>query len=188
MEWEEIKSKVKQNMSKQRFQHTLRVIKEAEKLADLYHINGKQAKQAALLHDYAKELPVDYMRQLILKKNLPKDLLDYHPAIWHGPVGAYLLENEIEIKDVEILNAVRYHTTGREGMSPLEMIIFVADYIEPERNFSGIERLRSHATINLQETVLKILINQMKYILSQGEKIYPDTLYAYNDLIPEKIF
>lgn len=186
MKWTDLEKKVEQKMSTERFQHTLRVAEEAKKLAALYDVDEDRAYEAGLLHDYAREMPIEQMRELIIQQSLMEVILDYHPAIWHGPVGAYLIQQDLNVSDQDILAAVCYHTTARAGMSVLEMIIFVADYIEPGRKLPAIDQLRENAAINLQETVLQILKNNIRYIVSREEKIFPDTLYAYNEFVSAK--
>src|SRR5690625_5656343 len=118
------------HLPRKRFEHTLRVADTAIELADRFNESIEQAELAALFHDYAKYRPIEELKHWIIKSNLPKDLLDYHHELWHGPVGSILIEYEHGIQDSIIKNAIYYHTTGRAYMNKLDMILFVVDYIE----------------------------------------------------------
>src|SRR5699024_5245340 len=111
---------VKPHLTKERFDHTLRVAQTAVKLAEVYNESTEKAELAAIFHDYAKYRPLAELRRWIGQSYLPKDLLDYHHELWHGPVGAMLIEREYGIKDTDVQNAIYYHTTGKANMSKLE--------------------------------------------------------------------
>ncbi|MBO0994010.1 bis(5'-nucleosyl)-tetraphosphatase (symmetrical) YqeK [Bacillus sp. SD088] len=166
-----------------RYQHTVRVLETAIILADRYGEDVAKVELAAIFHDYAKMLAVSELKKLLLKANEDPRLVEYHPELWHGPVAAYLAREEFAIEDNDILNAIRYHTTGRANMSRLEKIIFLADYIEPQRDFPGINETRELARKNLDEAVLKALSNTIVFLLAKKATIYPDTFEAYNDLV-----
>ncbi|MBP2078129.1 bis(5'-nucleosyl)-tetraphosphatase (symmetrical) YqeK [Oceanobacillus polygoni] len=174
--------KVKPHLTVKRFEHTLRVADTAVKLAKRYDASQTKAELAAILHDYAKYRSLDEMERWIRKSTLPKDLLDYHHELWHGPVGAILIEREFGIRDKEIQSAVHYHTTGKAGMSILDKIIFLADYIEPGRSFPGINDVRKKAEQDLTHACLMASKNTITYLISKNTTVYPDSFHAYNDL------
>ncbi|MBR3120205.1 MULTISPECIES: bis(5'-nucleosyl)-tetraphosphatase (symmetrical) YqeK [Oceanobacillus] len=178
----EATEKVKPHLTVKRFEHTQRVAETAVKLAHLYEASPKKAELAAILHDYAKYRSLDEMERWIRKSTLPKDLLDYHHELWHGPVGAILIEREFGIVDKEIQSAVQYHTTGKAGMSKLDKIIFLADYIEPGRSFPGIDKVRGIAEQNLTQACWMASKNTITYLMSKNVTVYPDSFHAYNDL------
>lgn len=171
---------IKQVLPKERVDHSLRVAQVAKMLAKHNNINEEQIQLAAILHDYAKNHSTEELRRWILSSRLPKDLLFYHPAIWHGPVGALMLKQKHGINHPNILNAIQYHTTGRPHMTDFEKIIFIADYIEPKRNFPGLEKIREKSFNDLTKTTYLILENTIQYLISKGQTIYPNTFYAYN--------
>lgn len=173
---------VKHELTERRFNHTLRVAKEAVQLAKLYQVNQYKAELAAIFHDYAKYRPLHEMKRWIKETSLPKDLLHYHHELWHGPVGSIIIEREHGISDPEILSAIRYHTTGKAYMSKLELIIYVADYIEPGRNFPGIEEVRKIAYKDIIYGSWLVTKNTIQHLMKQNQTIYPDTFHAYNDL------
>lgn len=162
-----------------RFHHTLRVAETAVKMAELYNVSKDKVELAAIFHDYAKYRPLEEMKQFIVKSHLPDDLLDYHHEVWHGPVASVLVE-EFGIKDEEIKNAIRYHTTGNAGIGIIEMIIFVADYIEPGRSFPGVDEVREIAFQDLYQASMMVSRNTIHYLLSNHASVYPDSFHAYN--------
>ncbi|WP_087971738.1 bis(5'-nucleosyl)-tetraphosphatase (symmetrical) YqeK [Oceanobacillus rekensis] len=174
--------KVKPHLTDARFKHTLRVVDTAVKLAQTYHESAVKAELAAVFHDYAKYRPLREMEHWIKKSTLPKDLLKYHSELWHGPVGALLVEAEHGITDCEIQDAIHYHTTGRANMSKLDKVIFLADYIEPGRNFPGVEEVREMAELDLTKACWMASKNTISHLMGKNAAVYPDTFYAYNDL------
>lgn len=177
---------VKGQLPERRFKHTVGVMETAVALAKLYGADEKKAELAAIFHDYAKYRPREEMEKVILEENLPRDLLEHNIELWHAPVGAVLVEKETGISDEDILNSIRYHTTGRAGMTLLEKIIFLADYIEPGRNFPGVDEVRALARENLDLAMIKALANTISFLLEKKQLIYPDTIHTYNDLINKR--
>ena len=173
----------KQELPAARFEHTLRVKKLAVKFAEQMGIDRERTSIAAILHDYCKYWPKEKLASWIRTCNLPVDLLDYHPELWHGPVGAEVAARQFHVDDKEVLQAIRYHTTGRPNMSQLEKIIFLADLIEPGRKFPGVEELRSLAEKDVDRAIWKALDHTICYLIEKQQKIYPLTLLARNDFL-----
>ncbi len=172
--------KVSQQMSDKRFQHVLRVEEKACHLADLYQVDREQASIAALTHDYAKERPDNEMIDLIQSKSFDKTLLDYGNAIWHGILGAYLVQQELGINDPVILEAIETHTTGAKVMSELAKVIYVADYVEEGRQFPVVKEARQLAEKNLNEAVAFETKHTLLHLINKEMKIYPKTIETYN--------
>jgi predicted HD superfamily hydrolase involved in NAD metabolism len=177
---------VKQQLTDKRYIHTVGVMETAIDLANRYGCSEKQAEIAAIFHDYAKFRPKEEMKAIIIEQNMPQDLLQFHHELWHAPVGAYLVQKEVGINDIEILDAIRYHTSGRAKMSTLEKIIYLADYIEPGRSFPGVDEVRELAKKSLDDALLQAVRNTISFLMSKNQPIYPDTFYTYNDLIKTK--
>ncbi|MFC0270079.1 bis(5'-nucleosyl)-tetraphosphatase (symmetrical) YqeK [Metabacillus herbersteinensis] len=174
---------VKRQLTDHRYTHTLGVMETAIILAEKYGEDVKKVEQAAIFHDYAKFRNKDEMKKIILEQKMPQILLQYNSELWHAPVGAYLVKKEVGIEDADVLNAIKYHTSGRVNMSLLEKIIYVADYIEPGRHFPGVEEVRELARQELNSALIKTLQNTITFLLKKNQAIYPDTIETYNSLV-----
>ena len=111
------------------------------------------------------------------------NLLRWGNAIWHGLVGAYFVEHELGITDHDILEAIRLHTTGAPQMSLLSKIIYVADYIEPGRDFPGVEEARRLAVLDLDQAVAFETKQTLQYLIGKNVPIYPKTIETYNQWV-----
>jgi predicted HD superfamily hydrolase involved in NAD metabolism len=183
MEREDALKLVKQQLTDHRYQHTLGVMETAIALAKQYGGDEQKAELAAIFHDYAKFRPKEEMKEIIISQGFSEDLLHFNSELWHAPVGTYLVEKEAGINDPEVLDAIRYHTSGRPGMTLLEKIIYLADYIEPGRHFPGVEEVREEAKSNLDQALIMAIKNTMIFLMKKNQTVYPDTFYTYNDLI-----
>jgi predicted HD superfamily hydrolase involved in NAD metabolism len=185
MNLESCKEILLQRLSDELYRHSLGVAVTAEKLALFYHAKPDQAFLAGLLHDYAKELEAAALLQIALQLNLPLDPVTRVEGrkLLHAPVGAALICAELGIKDPEIIRAVAYHTTGRAEMSLLEKIVYLADFIEPNRNFSGVEELRALSLNGLDAALLTAVNETISLVLKRGLMLHPDSVNMRNDLI-----
>jgi predicted HD superfamily hydrolase involved in NAD metabolism len=174
---------VKEQITERRYIHTLGVVESAIELAERYGADVKKAELAAIFHDYAKFRPKEEMEQIIIAEKMDPALLEYNMELWHAPVGAYLVKKEAGIQDAEILDAIAYHTSGRVGMSLLDKVVYLADYIEPGRSFPGVDEVRQTAKQNLDHAVIQALRNTVVFLMKRNQAIYPDTFKTYNDLI-----
>ncbi|PLR78087.1 phosphohydrolase [Bacillus sp. V3-13] len=177
---------VKIQLTEHRYKHTIGVMETAVQLAWKYGADLKKAELAAIFHDYAKFRPKDEMKQIIIAEKMPADLLEYSSELWHAPVGAFLVEKEAGITDPEILDAIRYHTSGRAGMTLLEKIIYLADYIEPGRQFPGVDEVRELAETDLEQALVRSVQNSIVFLLKKNQPVYPQTLITYNDLVTKR--
>lgn len=177
---DEIVAKEKANMDKKRFQHCVRVSATARKLARLNHYNEDKAALAGFVHDYAKQVPVSEYRKVIKTENFDEDLLNWNRAIWHGIVGTYFIKRDLKITDPDIIQAVKRHTTADIEMTTLDKIVFMADFIEPGRDFPGVDKARKITFANLNQGVSYQLAHTLTYLIAKRSKIYPRTLEAYN--------
>ena len=157
---------MEETLSGKRFQHTLGVAYTAAAMAMKYGVDMKKALVAGLLHDCAKCMSDEKLLKLSEKENIEvTDVERRNPYLLHAKVGAMLANKEYDIDDEEILNAITYHTTGRPGMTDLEKIVFVADYMEPGRDKApNLEKVRKLAFEDLDEAVRKILKDTLKYL------------------------
>lgn len=176
---------VQEQMNGARYQHTLGVASTAVELAKKYGADPEKADLAGILHDYCKFWKPDRLREIIERTSIEKELLEYDKELWHAPVGAEVVRELFSIEDEEILGAIRFHTSGRAHMTLLEKIVCLADYLEPGRDYPGIDRLREMAETSLNQALLACMDNTIKFLLERGKKIYPLTLMARNALLDE---
>ena len=166
-----------------RFIHTLGVRDESKKLAEKYGDEKlvEKAEIAGLLHDCAKNYPNDLKKSLCKEFHIKiDDVMKQVPDLMHPFLGAEVANREYEVEDVDILNAIRFHTTGRPNMSVLEKIVFIADYIEPNRKpFEGLEEARKLAYQDLDKAMEFILHQTITYVKHKGKGMHPLTLEAY---------
>lgn len=162
-------ARIEGELSPKRWKHTVGVVKEAKLLARLNGADEQKAELAAYCHDLAKEFSKKKNRDYIRSCALPSRYLDY-PQLAHGGVAAVVLQNEYNIQDEDILNAVRYHSTGRENMSLLEKIIYIADLIEEGRQYEGLEAIRKLARADLNEGLKLALTEVIAFVRQQGKE------------------
>ncbi|SFL65646.1 bis(5'-nucleosyl)-tetraphosphatase (symmetrical) YqeK [Salibacterium qingdaonense] len=177
---------VKPHLTEHRYTHTLGVRDAALTLAEKLGVNQDKAEMAAIFHDYAKFRSKDEMRGIIKGQKMDEDFIHYGDELLHAPAGAYLVKKEIGITDEEILSAIFWHTTGRPEMSDMEKVIFLADYIEPNRKFPGVEQAREAAETDIDEAVRTALSNTVTFLLQKNQPVFPGTLEAYNDITFKK--
>jgi len=173
-----LNEKLKDTLSAKRYLHTQGVAYLSASLAMCHGANHRDALIAGLLHDFAKEYPEDDLLELCEKSHIKlfEDEIKL-PQLRHAPYGAYLAENEFQIKDTGILDAIRYHTIGRVNMSVLEQIVYIADYLEPERQQTTepvLNELRQIAFHSLDQATYLILKNLIRYFTQMNYKINDD--------------
>lgn len=174
---------VRQAVSGSRFIHSLGVRKSAAHLARLYGAPVQKAGVAGILHDCAKCMELPRLQAIARRASLVRDPLTLSSnALLHGPVGAEIARLRYHIGDAHILNAIRYHTTGRGGMGLLEMVIFVADAIEPSRNYSGLDNVREQAESDLLLAALTSLTGKRDYVRARGGTESPLTRQAIDQV------
>ena len=176
----ELIAKVKEQVSEKRFKHILGVEQAALELARANDYELEKASVAALVHDYAKERSDSEFKALIVQTGLEQDLLNWNNFIWHGVVGAEIIKKELKITDEEILNAVRRHTVGAKEMTMLDQIVYVADYIEPGRDFPGVDQARQLAAESLRAAVEFETKHTLLYLMNNDKTIYPAAILTYN--------
>lgn len=171
-----------------RFEHTLGVTYTAACLAMCYNENIQDAEIAGLLHDCAKCLPNEKKIHICKKNHVEINFAESkNPFLLHAKAGAILAEKEYGITDQNILNAVRYHTTGRPGMSLLEKIVFIADYIEPGRTHSVyLPEIRKMAFADLDAALRRILSDTLEHLKTSENEIDPMTRETYEYYCYEK--
>ena len=164
--------KLKPKLNEKRYVHSVGVEYTAATLAFVHGADIQKARIAGLLHDCAKCIPTDEKLKKAKKYGLPINKSEKaNPDLLHGKLGAYYAKEKFGIKDKDILSAITYHTTGHPDMCLLDKIIFVADYIEPNRKMiRDLTEIRREAYENLDKCILHILENTLEYL------IYKDTI------------
>lgn len=178
----EFKEILKNRLTEKRYTHSLNVADSAKKLARLYGYDEEIAYTAGLIHDCCKDTPAGLQLSYMLENGV--ELSEYELGVaklYHSICGSVFVKKEFGIDNQDIINAVRYHTTGRKNMSLLEKIIFIADFISDERDYTGVEIMREKAVKSLDEAIVEGLSFTIKDLIDQGRIIHPDTLDAYND-------
>ncbi|MGZ0052837.1 bis(5'-nucleosyl)-tetraphosphatase (symmetrical) YqeK [Brevibacillus gelatini] len=183
---EELLARIRAQMHEKRYQHTLGVAQSARELAERYGADPDKAELAGLLHDYCKCWPVEKMFEILVRHDMPTELLEGEKELWHAFAGAIVIQYDLGVTDPDILQAVRYHTTGRAGMSLLEKVVCVADYIEPNRSFPGVEKIRALADKDLDAALALALGGTIQFLIEKQKTVYPLTLTTYNDLVSRK--
>ena len=157
-----IKKELSKKLKKERFEHTVGVMYTSASLAMRYGANIEKAMTAGLLHDCGKYCSAKEQLKLCAK------------------LGAYLAENEYGIKDREVLDAITYHTTGRPEMTMLEKILYIADYIEPNRReIPGLSKIRQIVFQNIDQAICLSSERTIRYLEDNGNKIDPMTIKTY---------
>ena len=164
-----------------RFIHTMNVACTAASLAMCYGMDTEKAETAGLLHDCAKCMNLAKMLKICDKAGLELSEFEKNStSLLHSKAGAVLAQSKYGMKDEDTLNAIRYHTTGRPGMSLLEKIIFVADYIEPGRDSApNLPVVRKLAFESIDDCVLQILKDTLSYLGTTGAEVDPMTQKTY---------
>ena len=164
-------------LSKKRLDHVLRVRDTAIALAKHWSIDAQKAECAALCHDIAKHhTPDDAKQEGITLSEDVNELWTTYPTVWHAFAAPYYAIQLFEISDIETLDAMKYHTTGDEKMSPLSQLIFLADYIEPGRDYNTVPIIRELAYKNLDQACFAYASITVEKLKSQDSKIHPNTL------------
>ena len=174
---EKIKEYIERNMSEKRRLHTYGVCETAVKLARQYGCDIEKARLAALLHDIYRGIPSSTLDYYVRHLGLDEKYLG-NANLAHGKIAAATCGREFGVTDSDVINAVSYHTTGRAGMSLLEVIIYVADAIEPGRDYPGVEEIRRAAEEDLDRACLMSLSHTIDYVKSEGKYLDRDTIRA----------
>lgn len=185
MDCKQIEKILKEMLPEKRLKHSLSVSECAIKLSDIYSCDKEKAKIAGIVHDCAKYFTDEQIEDCVKKFNINLDPLEENNiALSHSIVGSYVAKEVFNINDEEILSAIKYHTTGRENMSLLEKIIYMADLIEEGRKFPKVEELRNLTfSGKLDEALLLSFDNTIKFVIDNKQLIHPRTVSARNYIL-----
>ena len=175
---------IKSRMGGKRYIHSCNVADEAVRLAGKYGADEEKARIAGLLHDITKETPRDEQLDIMERYDVPLNkLYRTNPKLWHAMSGAAFVRCVLGIEDDDIFNAIRYHTSGRAGMSVLEKCIFIADFTSAERTYSGVDVMRQLADRSLEEAMRFGLSFSIADLAQKNSAIDPNALFCYNEIV-----
>ncbi len=181
----EISQKLRKSLEKElkpdRFDHTLGVAYTAANMAFIHGADVEKALIAGFLHDCAKCMSHEEQIKICEKNKIDiSEVERRNHSLLHAKVGMYLARTKYDVYDTDILNAIRWHTTGREDMSLLEKIIYIADFIEPNRKpLEDMETIRKEAYTDIDKCLAHILHNSVIYLKTIGKEIDDATMIAY---------
>ena len=179
---EAVLERLRETLSDRRLRHVLGCVEAAERLAPAFGADTEKARDAALLHDCTRELSREEQLQLCAKYGImvgEETLAE--PALLHALTGAELAR--ALGADGDVVEAIRCHTTGKAGMTPLDMTLCLADYIEPTRKFKTVEELRALAARNPRTALLRAFDGTIVHIIRDDGFVHPATVEARNDLL-----
>lgn len=181
---EEFINLIKEKLQEARFIHSMNVASCSKKLAKKYGCDEEKAYTAGLLHDVMKNASDDEQLSIIDKAGMKlTDCEKANKKLWHAVAGTAFIKKELNVKDEDIINAVRYHTTARKNMSTLEKVIYVADFISDDRNYPGVEEVREAAEISLEKAMMIGLEFCIHEIVERKQILHPDSVDAYNEIV-----
>lgn len=181
-------SLAKKTLSDYRFNHSKMVAKAAVILAEKYGADVTKAEIAGILHDITKEEPKNNQLQLLKDNDIMLDsVTKCNEKILHAVSGAAFAEFVLGIKDRDLLNAIRFHTTARAGMSLLEKIVFIADFISDDRTYPDIDIMLQEADKSLEHGMKYALTYVIGSLVNNGRCVHPDAIDAYNEIIMKGI-
>lgn len=188
MNLEAIKNKLNEMLPKNRMIHSQGVADCAVKLSQIYGYDKNKAYLAGILHDCAKYLSQEQVDYYVNKYEIYLDEYEKdNLALSHSIIGSVLVRHEFLIEDIDIITAVRYHTTGKSNMDMLEKIIYIADLIEVNRNYPGVDELRDLVYDGkMDEALLKSFDNTIKLVIDRNQIIHPRTIEARNYILNQK--
>jgi len=174
------------NLSEKRYKHVMSVASYAVYLSSFHGINAYDAYVGAIAHDCTKYLDDQKQLEYFEKNNIElSDDDKKSPKIWHQISGAHFARHTLGIDNDDIINAVRYHTTGRAGMSDLEKLVCLADSIEPTRDYDGVTHMREVAKTDLDRALLLSFDRLVEYVNIRGLNMNKTTLEARDYLRKE---
>ena len=184
---EKIITLIRSKLNTDRFNHSLNVADSAKELALRYGADADKAYTAGLLHDVMKNASEEEQLGVLSEAGIELMPVEReNKKLWHAIAGAAYVKFVMGIDDRDIIRAVRYHTTGRSGMSLLERIVYLADYISADRNYNGVEDMRRLCKSDSDEAILYALTFGIPDLVSKGRVIHPDSIDLYNEVIIKK--
>lgn len=178
----ELYDTVSSMQNEKRYKHTLGVIDMAKRLAAVYNVDMLQVETAALLHDVTKQAPKELQENLL--RQVDDQFIIDNPPLWHSFTGSIYAEQELGIKDEQILESIKYHTTGKKDCSSLAKIIYLSDYLEEGRSYEPIQAFRNKiGIVSLDNLYNQVARSRISYELEVGHQLHPLTKELYESII-----
>ena len=175
------KSLIRQGLSKKRYQHSIYVADECKKIAKKYGANVEDAYIAGLLHDAKKDVPPDELKLMVINSNIEAEEIELDtPQLWHAIASCQFARDKLGISNIDILNAIRYHTVARPNMSLLEKIVYLGDISSADRTYNDVGKVRRLIYSNLDSAMLYVLKFVISNLLSHKGQVPSTTIQAYN--------
>lgn len=180
-ELKDIREELRRMLDAERFCHCLEVEKTAVRLAGLHGADKRKAAVAGLLHDCAKTMSPSELLKKARKEKIRLDgFTASNPKLLHDKISAVVAEKHFKIRDRDVLSAIAHHTAGREKMTKLEKIIYLADHIEPGRKHAHVTRMRKIAGRDMDRAIALVASEMIQYLLKKGLPIYTQTVVTRN--------
>ena len=184
---DQYKDIIRSRLTPQRYEHSLAVAMEAKRLAIKWGADPDKAYTAGLLHDILKNTAPALQLQILKDFDILLDAVEQSsPKLWHAIGGAAFIERVLGVEDKEIVTAVRYHTTARAGMSPLERVLYLADFTSADRDYDDVDVMRRLVDEDADEAMRYALAYTIGELTQKQAPVHPDTFGAYNELTLKK--
>ncbi|MFR1324090.1 MAG: bis(5'-nucleosyl)-tetraphosphatase (symmetrical) YqeK [Ezakiella massiliensis] len=180
-ELEKVLEFLRENLDDFRYGHSIRVMETAVELARIHGVDEEKAQMAGILHDSGKWKSREKTLQKVQDWGIilsEEERAEYN--LVHGALSTYIAKNIFGIEDEDVLNAIKNHITGRPAMSDLEKIVYIADMIEPARNYEFIDDFRAMAKVDLDRAMYEILNENLAHLIRNDRYIAGSSLEARN--------
>lgn len=186
--WQKYDELLRQKLTPKRYEHSIAVMKRSVELAKRYGVDIEKAKLAGLLHDVMKDEDKRILLQFIQDSDILLSVAEKNgPPLWHAMVGLLYVRDVLKIEDADVLNAIRYHTTGRANMSPLEKVVYLADLTSADRDYPDVEETRKRSEQSLDIGMLYSINFLICDLVKKGNMLHQDTVDCYNELIEREL-
>lgn len=180
---EEMKRILKESLPLKRYKHSVAVYETALEFASVHGLDMEKVGISALLHDCGREVPGRESLAMAAKLGIEVDETEKNqPILLHAKLGVYYAQYKYGVTDKEILDGILYHTTGAPDMTPLAMAVYLADLLEPTRDFPGINKMRQLAKEDMEKAMMCAYGQTIRYLLEYDLLIHPNCIYGYNQL------
>lgn len=183
--FKKMKKLLKERVPEKRYEHSKRVSKACVQLAEIYGVDEDKARMAGLLHDWDKGLTLNEIRRRVAIYGVPVDpvVVESMPWLLHGPTAAAALGEEFPDLDKDVLQAISRHTSGDRNMTDLDMVVYIADLVEPGRKYKNVKEVRrACGRVSLEELYFLSFKNILQFLVSQNRPIHPNTIEVWNYL------